>query len=141
VVYCERLPLLHTEAAPLVQVFQNLISNAIKFHSADKPRIEIRAEQKGGQWVFAVADNGIGIDPQYAEDVFVIFKRLHTRAEYPGSGIGLAICKKIIEQLGGSIWVESQPGQGSTFKFTLPAEPACMREESHAFSSRDLVNR
>lgn len=141
VLHFEWLPSLHIEAAPLVQVFQNLIGNAIKFRGPDTPRIEIRAEEKGGQWVFTVADNGIGIDPQYAEDIFVIFKRLHTRTEYPGSGIGLAICKKIIEQMGGSIWVESQLGHGSTFKFTLPHEPAAQLEESHDFRGRDLVNR
>ena len=137
----ENLPVLFVETPPLVQVFQNLISNAIKFHGPEPPRIEIRAEKKNDQWVFSVADNGIGIDPEHAEDVFVIFKRLHSRAEYPGSGIGLAICKKIIDQMGGSIWVESQPGHGSTFKFTLPAGPSSPPKEFHEFAGADLVSR
>jgi len=116
----DHLPAVVTDGAQLPQVFQNLIGNAIKFRGSDPPAIRISASKKGREWVFAVADNGIGIAPEHAEIIFVIFKRLHTRAEYPGSGIGLAICKRIIERQGGKIWVESQRGQGATFKFTLP---------------------
>jgi hypothetical protein len=115
------LPRVVAVASQLSQVFQNLIGNALKFRGAEPPVVRITAQKKNREWIFSVADNGIGIAPEHAEIIFVIFKRLHTRAEYPGSGIGLAICKKIVEQHGGSIWVESQPGQGSTFKFTLPA--------------------
>jgi light-regulated signal transduction histidine kinase (bacteriophytochrome) len=104
----------------LLQVFQNLLGNAIKFRGAEPPVIGVAAEKEGREWVFSVSDNGIGIAPENTDLVFVIFKRLHTSAEYPGSGIGLAICQKIIAQHDGRIWVESQPGRGSTFKFTLP---------------------
>jgi signal transduction histidine kinase len=118
----DRLPVILADSSQLLQVFQNLIGNAIKFRGSDPPAIQISAVSKGAHWLFSVADNGIGIEPEHAEIVFAIFKRLHTRAEYPGSGIGLAICKKIIERQGGRIWVESQPGRGSTFKFTLPVK-------------------
>lgn len=105
----------------LAQVLQNLIANALKFRRADAPEIRIGAEREGANWHVHVADNGIGIDPQHRERVFAIFQRLHTRREYPGTGIGLAICRKIIEDGGGRIWVESEPGIGSVFHFTLPA--------------------
>lgn len=114
------LPTVFADQSELVQLFQNLIGNAIKFRRADPPEVRITAERNKNEWLFSVADNGIGIDPQHADDVFVIFKRLHTREEYPGSGIGLSICKKIVEHYQGHIWVESQPGQGSTFRFTWP---------------------
>jgi signal transduction histidine kinase len=116
------LPRLIANGAQLQQVFQNLIGNAIKFRGSQTPVIRISAEEQGTEWIFSVADNGIGISTEHAENVFIIFNRLHTRTEYPGSGIGLAICKKIIERHGGRIWVLSQPGMGCNFKFTLPAE-------------------
>jgi signal transduction histidine kinase len=115
-----RLPVVRADASQLVQLFQNLIGNALKFRGDQPPRIVVRARRRGGVWRFAVTDNGIGIDPNYHERIFVLFQRLHTRAEFPGTGIGLALCKKIVERHGGRIWVESEPGRGSTFCFTLP---------------------
>ncbi len=114
------LPNLVADQSELLQLFQNLIGNAIKFRKAEPPEIRVTAKKKRKEWLFSVEDNGIGIAPQHLEDVFVIFKRLHTREEYAGSGIGLAICKKIVEHNQGRIWVESQAGQGSTFRFTWP---------------------
>ncbi len=114
------LPKVAVEPVHLQQLFQNLISNAIKYRSAEVPRIRISVEEVNGFWCFSVKDNGIGISPQYSNLVFRLFKRLHGQAEYPGTGVGLAICQKIVERHGGRIWVESQPGQGSDFRFTLP---------------------
>ncbi len=114
------MPTVRADASQLAQLFQNLVGNAIKFHGAEPPRIHVGAREKDDEVVLSVRDNGIGIDPQYFERIFVIFQRLHSKAEYEGTGIGLAICKKIIDRHGGRIWVESQPGQGSTFYCTLP---------------------
>jgi signal transduction histidine kinase len=108
------------DTSQLRQLFQNLIGNAIKFRAGRVPEIAISALKKGYLWQFAVKDNGIGIAAEYHEKVFQVFQRLHGQSEYPGTGIGLAICRKIVERHGGRIWVESEPGQGTTFFFTLP---------------------
>jgi light-regulated signal transduction histidine kinase (bacteriophytochrome) len=116
------MPPVIADPSQLSQVFQNLIGNAIKFRRRDVPaRIHVAVDTGVSPYVFSVRDNGIGIAPEYAERVFVIFQRLHTRAEYPGTGIGLSICKKVLERHGGRIWVESTLGEGATFHFTLPA--------------------
>ena len=116
------LPAVMGDDKQLAQLFQNLLSNAVKFGGAQPPRIHISAKQTDGEWLFSVRDHGIGLDPQYADRIFVIFQRLHTREEYPGTGIGLAICKKIVERHGGRMWVESELGKGATFYFTLRDE-------------------
>ena len=121
VVTFDNLPRVWADRPLIAQVFQNLIGNAIKFRGKAVPEIKVRAEATGAHRSFSFSDNGIGIAPEYAENIFVVFQRLHARTEYPGNGIGLAICKKIIERYGGRIWVEGQVGKGSTFKFTLPA--------------------
>ncbi len=113
------LPAVSGNAVQLQQVFQNLIGNAIKFRRHDAPVIQIEAKPQGADWVFSIQDNGIGIAPEQVDGIFTIFRRLHTRTEYPGNGIGLAICKRIIEQHGGKIWVEAQPGPGTSFHFTV----------------------
>jgi signal transduction histidine kinase len=114
------LPAVWADRTQVAQVFQNLIGNAIKFRGKEPPLVSVQAEKAGQQWRFSVSDNGIGIAPEYAENIFVVFQRLHARTEYPGNGIGLAICKKIVEHSGGKIWVDSQAGSGSSFKFTVP---------------------
>ena len=119
----EPLPTVQGNATRIGQVLQNLIGNALKFCEEPPPRIHVSAVKDGGYWRFAVRDQGIGIDPQHAVRIFQVFHRLHARQKYEGTGMGLAICKKILEQHGGDIWVESEPGQGATFFFTLPAEP------------------
>jgi len=120
VVTHDPLPRVMADGLQLGQLFQNLIGNAIKFHGKDHPRVYVSAERRPNEWLFSIRDNGVGLDPEYAERIFVIFQRLHSRDEYPGTGIGLAICKKIVERHGGRIWVVSQTGQGATFHFTLP---------------------
>jgi len=117
------LPEVLADSSQMTQVFQNLIGNAIKFRGKEPPEILVQAEKAGQDWLFTVSDNGIGIAPESAENIFVAFQRLHTRTEYPGNGIGLSICKKIIERNGGKIWVESGMSKGSSFKFTLPIHP------------------
>jgi light-regulated signal transduction histidine kinase (bacteriophytochrome) len=115
------LPFVVIDASQLLQVFQNLISNSLKFRSKESPpRIHISAVQKNNEWLFSIQDNGIGMDVQFKDRIFVIFQRLHSKEEYPGTGIGLAICKKIVERNSGQIWVTSEQGKGSIFYFTLP---------------------
>jgi PAS domain S-box-containing protein len=123
----DALPAVHADEGQLIQLFQNLVGNAIKFRGTEEPRIHVSARAQDGAWLFSVADNGIGLDPEYAERIFLMFQRLHNREEYPGTGIGLAICKKIVDRHGGRIWVDGRPGNGCTFFFTLP-----MKEGTHA---------
>jgi PAS domain S-box-containing protein len=134
-IHCEALPVVCGERTQLIQLFQNLISNALKFRGKDAPEITVRAEPAGESWQFSVSDNGIGIAPEHAEVVFSIFQRLHTRSEYPGNGIGLAVCKKIVERSGGKIWVESKLGTGSTFKFTVPVAARTEASKDAAYAA------
>ena len=130
VVTRDPLPTVMGDEGSLIQLFQNLIGNAIKYCGSNRtPEIHIGVEQRDGTWLFSVRDNGMGIDPQYAERIFVIFQRLHPKGEYGGTGIGLAICKKIVERHGGRIWVDSEPEKGSTFCFTLPLNREVCRNE------------
>jgi len=119
IITSDPLPTVVAEEVVLIQVFQNLLSNSIKYRGDRNPKIHVSAEREAGGWLFAVRDNGIGIDPEDTDRVFGMFKRLHGK-EIPGTGIGLALCRKVIERKGGLIWVESELGRGSTFKFTIP---------------------
>ena len=114
------LPRVMADETQLIQLFQNLLANAIKFRDEKQPRIHVSAKEDSNECLFSVSDNGIGINPEYFDRIFVIFQRLHGREEYPGTGIGLSVCKRIVERHGGRIWVESQPGEGSTFHFAIP---------------------
>jgi light-regulated signal transduction histidine kinase (bacteriophytochrome) len=116
----DALPIVQADPFQLVLVFQNLVSNAIKFRDGRAPRVHVAAQRDRAAWVFRVSDNGIGIDPRRAREVFDLFRRLHPRERFPGTGVGLAICERVIRRHGGRIWVESHPGDGATFSFTLP---------------------
>ena len=119
-VTCSALPTVFGDKVQLVSLFQNLIGNAIKYRGEQPPRIHIEARREDAEWLFSVSDNGIGLEPQFYERIFIIFQRLHNRTAYPGTGIGLAMCKRIVERHGGRIGVKSEPGKGATFFFTLP---------------------
>jgi light-regulated signal transduction histidine kinase (bacteriophytochrome) len=120
------LPRVLADHGLLVHLLQNLIGNALKFRRDEPPCVHVGAVREGERWIFSVRDNGIGIESRHQERIFQVFQRLHTRARYPGTGIGLALCRKIVERHGGTIWVRSLPGKGSTFWFTLPAVPAAV---------------
>jgi light-regulated signal transduction histidine kinase (bacteriophytochrome) len=119
-VTCGPLPEIMGDRSQLVQLTQNLIGNGLTYRGDQPPRIHLSAEHSGKEWIFSVRDNGIGIDPKYHEQIFEIFKRLHDQKEYPGTGIGLAVCRRVVNRHGGRIWVESEFGHGSTFCFTIP---------------------
>ncbi|MBI5142177.1 MAG: hypothetical protein HZA20_08320 [Nitrospirae bacterium] len=124
------LPTIKADGSQLVQLLQNLVGNSIKFRGNEPPRIHLAAVRRDGDWLFSVSDNGIGIDSRFRERIFLVFQRLHTRRKYPGTGIGLSICKRVVVRHGGEIWVESEPGKGSIFYFTIPdaREPEIMKE-------------
>ncbi len=130
----DELPIVWGDRTQVAQVFQNLLSNAIKFHNAGPPVVHVSSERDGDRWVFSVRDEGIGFDPEFSEHIFTVFQRLHPPEEYPGTGIGLAICRKIVDRHGGRIWAESEPGKGSVFRFTLPAvrDDAPLKDETRS---------
>ena len=130
------LPEIWGDSILLTQLYQNLIGNALKFSGDQRPIIQLTFEQKNGEQIFGVNDNGIGIEPKYAQEIFKPFRRLHGRAEYEGSGIGLAICRKIIERHGGKIWVESEKGKGAHFRFTLPRRTKEQGESDEGLPTR-----
>jgi light-regulated signal transduction histidine kinase (bacteriophytochrome) len=132
VVVVEQLPTVEGDPTQLAQVFQNLIANAIKFRDERPPQILVGAERQGAEWLFSVRDTGIGIEPRHADRIFMVFKRLHAQTQYPGTGIGLAICRRVVERHGGRIWVEPAPGGGSVFRFTLPVAVTAAQPRPHA---------
>ena len=134
---CTPLPTIRGNWTKISQLFQNLISNAIKFRKkGELPMIEIYSFDDLKKWAFAIKDNGIGINPDYQQQIFLLFRRLHSRRFYPGSGIGLSLCKRVVEQHGGTIWVESQPGEGSTFYFTIPKPPVEEKNQTWPLTER-----
>jgi len=116
------LPVVTGDRTQLTQLMMNLINNGIKYRSQQPPRIHVWAERNGAEWLISIRDNGIGIEPRHQEQIFEIFKRLHSPQAYPGTGIGLAVCRRIVHRHGGRIWVDSEPGKGSVFHFTIPME-------------------
>jgi light-regulated signal transduction histidine kinase (bacteriophytochrome) len=131
------LPIVQADRGQMVQVFQNLLSNAVKFHGSEPPKVVVSGRDAGKEWEFAIQDNGIGIDPRYVEKVFRVFRRLHTVEEFPGTGIGLALCRRIIERHGGRIWMEPAEGGVSVFRFTLPKQPPDRIELREAKESKE----
>ncbi len=140
VVTADPLPMVMADAVQLAQLFQNIVGNAVKFRAEHEPQVHIGVERSGTEWVFTIADNGIGIDEQYADRIFDVFERLHTNDEYAGTGIGLAICKKIVQRHGGRIWVESSPGYGATFAFTLPYAHLPAKRNCPDIEARDAAD-
>jgi signal transduction histidine kinase len=127
----DELPRVRAEPALLATVFQNLLANALKFRGEDPPRVHVAVDREDGRWLLRFTDNGIGIEPEYGEQIFVIFQRLHGKSTYPGTGIGLAMCRKIVEHHGGTVWLEETPGPGSTFVVALPVLDPATPEDTH----------
>jgi signal transduction histidine kinase len=132
----DELPTVLGDQFQLVQLLQNLIENGLKYQSDEPPRIHVSATQQAGEWIISVWDNGMGIEPEYQQRIFELFRRLHTQPEYPGTGIGLAVCRKVVQRHGGKIWVESKLGQGSTFYFTLPIPKTESVKDQHDLMPR-----